>query len=477
MNRYRPRSIIHLTLVGFTVVSAPLLAALALALLNVDGLVKKSKTALFDATQALQLSHQLVKEIPEIERYARQFLVLKDSEVLALYVEEHGEFLTLANDLQNVPLDEAPKRLLDELFSVEHELYTLLQGKEENEKTPELATFYTRKLSALGRQLLVESSIAIQSKVNTIHSNTETTKNLLIVQSLILIPLALVLSLIFTFLITRPLQQIGRSIQQLGTGDFRLPIKISGPSDLQELGQHLNWLRNRLAEDEMRKASLLRHISHDLKTPLTAIREGAGLLRDNTLGKLNPQQREVTWILKTNSIKLQKKIEDLLILGETQRQFETKKRELVALSPLLEKVVRAHKLVIRSKNLSFRGQLEECEISGDPKQLRVILDNLFSNAIKYSPRNGKISVFLKVQENEIVLDIKDQGPGIDPQDESKLFDAYYQGSNPGHSTVKGTGLGLAIAQEFAKLHQGIIEVVRQSAGAHFRLTLPVGELR
>ena len=153
VNRYRPRSIIHLTLVGFTVVSAPLLAALALALLNVDGLVKKSKTTMFDATQALQLSYQLVKEIPEIERYARQFLLLKDREVLAFYVEEHGEFSILAEELQGVPLDEAAKGLFDNLVSVEHELYTLLQSEEKNEKKTELAPIYFQQMSTFQIQV------------------------------------------------------------------------------------------------------------------------------------------------------------------------------------------------------------------------------------------------------------------------------------------------------------------------------------
>jgi len=115
----------------------------------------------------------------------------------------------------------------------------------------------------------------------------------------------------------------------------------------------------------------------------------------------------------------------------------------------------------------------DCEILGDPAQLRVIFDNLFSNAIKYSPDNGQISVVLQIQGNRMVLDVLDQGPGIDPLDKDRLFDPYFQGRVASQGVVKGTGLGLAIAQEFAKLHQGIIEAINHSVGAHFRLTLPL----
>ena len=112
MKQYRTRSLFQLTFIGFTVVTLPLIAALVLALLNVDSMVKHSQSAIYDATQAMQLSQQLVKELTEMERYARQHLVLGDTDVWALYLEEHEEFTKIAAGLQLFSLGQSQEKII-----------------------------------------------------------------------------------------------------------------------------------------------------------------------------------------------------------------------------------------------------------------------------------------------------------------------------------------------------------------------------
>lgn len=460
-------------MIGFTVVTAPLLAALALALYNVDGMVKHSQSAIYDASQAVQLGRQLATELTEMERYARQFLILGDEDVFELYLEEHEEFIKITTDFQQLLLGQKQTQLLSQITSIEQNLYSWLPDSVQGKESSTQASEYFQHLSSLSQRLILESSRNIQDRLDSIQHEAETTKNLLVWQSMALIPAAFIIALIFTFLITKPLRQVGHSIRHLGSGNFDIPIKISGSRDVEELGKHLDWLRNRLADLEAQKTSVLRHISHDLKTPLTALREGTELLADNTLGTLNQQQTEIASILQTNCLKLQKQVEDLLSFGASQHQLEAHSRETIEVPSLLHEVATAHKLAIQSKGLTLIGHLANCEVVGDPMQLRVIFDNLFSNAIKYSPDKGEITVILTTQGSRMILDMQDQGPGIDPLDKDWLFDPYYQGKVTSQGPVKGTGLGLAIAQEFARLHKGIIEVISQSVGAHFRLTLPM----
>jgi two-component system sensor histidine kinase GlrK len=462
-----------LTFIGFTVVTLPLIAALVMALLNVDSMVRQSQSVIYQATQAMQLSQQLVKELTELERYARQYLVLGDADVWALYLEEHEEFTEIAIDLRQLSLGPNLEKPLSEMISIEQALYAWLHAGLEQKDDSTLATRYFSNLSSLGELLLLESSENIWNKADNIQNHAETTKKLLLWQSIVLIPVALFIALIFTILITKPLRQLGRSIHDLGSGHFEVPVTITGPRDISHLGERLEWLRNRLTDLEAQKTSVLRNISHDLKTPLTALREGTELLSDNTLGTLNPTQREIASILKTNCLKLQKQVEDLLSFGASQQHLESNITEIIKIPSLLREVLTAHKLEIQSKQLKFKGHLVDCEVLGDPTQLRAIFDNLFSNAIKYSPNNGKISAVLRIQGCKMVLDLLDQGPGIDSLDKDRLFDPYFQGKITSQGPIKGTGLGLAIAQEFARLHQGIIEVINNSAGAHFRLTLPL----
>jgi two-component system sensor histidine kinase GlrK len=105
----------------------------------------------------------------------------------------------------------------------------------------------------------------------------------------------------FGLWLSRPLEQIEQAIDTLGENRYDQPIAVRGPSDLQRVGQQLNWLRQRLAELEADKARFLRHISHELKTPLAALREGVALLEDGVAGALSPKQREIAGILNQNT--------------------------------------------------------------------------------------------------------------------------------------------------------------------------------
>jgi two-component system sensor histidine kinase GlrK len=111
-------------------------------------------------------------------------------------------------------------------------------------------------------------------------------------------------------------------------------------------------------------------------------------------------------------------------------------------------------------------------VLGDAEQLRVVIDNLMTNALRFSPAGGVIDVKLYQRERAAVVEILDQGPGIDADETTKIFNAFYQGKAPDKELYKGTGLGLAIAEEYAKANHGSIEALASEHGGHFRLVLP-----
>jgi two-component system sensor histidine kinase GlrK len=261
----------------------------------------------------------------------------------------------------------------------------------------------------------------------------------------------------------------------MGTADFGQRIEVNGPQDLRYLGQRLEWLRSRLHDLEEQQNRFLRHVSHELKTPLTAVREGAELLRDNVGGKLSPEQREIVGIVRQNTLSLQKLIEDLLSYHQT-RALEPQAAGAVSLLEVVRRVLGEHKLAALARLVTFEQQLEPALVIGDAVKLRTIVDNLVSNAIKYSPRSASIVIALGSERGFAVLDVVDRGPGIDRQERERIFDSFYQGAPPVDGRVKGSGLGLAIAREYALAHGGRIEVLDRAdrePGAHFRLWLPL----
>jgi two-component system sensor histidine kinase GlrK len=288
------------------------------------------------------------------------------------------------------------------------------------------------------------------------------------------VPAAIILMLFFAMLISRPMRQIDKAIRRLGDGEFGETAIISGPRDLQQLGERLDWLRTRLLELEQDKTRFLQHMSHELKTPLTAIREGTELIREQVVGELNEQQLEIAGILHDNSLQLQKQIEDLLNFSIAHSHTTALVRKRVALAPVIKEVLADHKIAMLSRHLQPDINLQPLVLQGDREKLRILVDNLVSNAIKYSPDGSQLSISLQAQRGNAVLRVADNGPGIPVEEQERVFDAFYQGAPADKGAVRGTGLGLSIAREYAQAHGGTVSVVKSDRrGACLQVELPL----
>jgi two-component system sensor histidine kinase GlrK len=288
---------------------------------------------------------------------------------------------------------------------------------------------------------------------------------------IVLIPTAIALIGSFTYLISRPISQVSAGIRALGEGQFAKPIQIEGPGDMVRLGAQLDWLRERLVTLEAQKTRFLQHISHELKTPLTALREGSDLLSSGVVGNLNAEQREIARILQENSIELRKLIEGLLNYSAVHAQASYLDAKIVQLRDVVRRVVNDRKLAIVTKGVRIELNLDHVTAYCDEEKIRIVLDNLLSNAVKYSPDMGLISIKLYEQAGDAVFEVLDEGPGIARTEREKIFEAFYRGADVPVSAIKGSGLGLSIVKEYVLLHKGSIEVL-DGPGAHFRIRFP-----
>ena len=181
-------------------------------------------------------------------------------------------------------------------------------------------------------------------------------------------------------------------------------------------------------------------------------------------------------IVRENCLQLQKLIEDLLRYHHT-RAMEPQALGPVELPELARQVMREHKLAAFARMITFDAELAPANVKGDAERIRTIVDNLVSNAIKYSPRAGVITLRLSADRDCAVLDVMDEGSGVAPDERERIFESFYQGIPPPEGRVKGSGLGLAIAREYALAHEGSIEVSDRAdgkRGAVFTLKLPLG---
>jgi two-component system sensor histidine kinase GlrK len=293
MRLYRPKSIRRLLLVGFVLVVVPLIMALIHAMYSVDQLVVQGQRALFATVRATHSSEQLVDAITDMERNARQYVVLGDVVLLEVYQENRPKFLDTVKQLAVSKLTATQRERLDMIIAVEDGVNNALINYPSDAPETAAAVEGFTGLARDARKMLIDNRKLVEREVERLDANGARVQRGLVVQAMALVPGAMILTGIFTILITRPIRQMDRAIRRLGEGDFSKPAHIVGPRDLEQLGERLDWMRTRLVEVERDKNRFLHHISHELKTPLTAIREGAELLNEGIVGNLNAQQGEI----------------------------------------------------------------------------------------------------------------------------------------------------------------------------------------
>jgi len=330
---------------------------------------------------------------------------------------------------------------------------------------------------ATAREVLAINNRIVDREVERLRAKAEKVQRGLIVLVIFSTAVALTIALALMRYIARPISEIDGAIRQLGGADFSRPIVVRGPEDLRYLGRRLDWLRRRLEEFETQKNRFLRHVSHELKTPLTALREGAELLYDQVAGPLAPTQRQVVSIMRDNSVKLQRLIEELLDYQRALHAAASLEVKPVLLDELVAGAAREHELAAQAKGVSLRIDAQPAMLEADPEKLRSILDNLISNAVKFTPPGGTIAVRARAAAGEAMIEVMDSGPGVPAEERESIFNLFFRGRARADSIgmrggIKGSGLGLAIARELVEAHGGQIAVVADGAGGHFRVTLP-----
>ena len=461
-------------LIGFTIVAAPLLFAIVHAALQMNRLSTRSEQLVVHGVRGTRNNQRLFEEIGALERTARLYQIIGNGDLLDVYARNEDRLITTLGELLTMPLDEESRSDAQALRGEAQRLHQELKGSAPNSsRMADLINAFPQ-LSDMASKLSNRVSAQIDGELGSLQLATQRAQQYLFWETLLLVPLTLAVVGVFTYLFGRPIRAIDRAISELGRGTFSRPISIRGPADLERLATQLEWLRGRLLDLAQEKNRFLRHMSHELKTPLANIREGTELLMDGAVGELKSSQREVTAILRENGMKLQRLIENLLSFSAWQAKSVGLEISEFKLRPLIKSVLENQQLTLVAQRVRLDVHVEDLTPFADRGKVRLILDNLLSNAIKFTPRGGTISIHARGEREQLVLDVMDSGPGIPPEERNRIFEAFYQGKTPQGGHVKGTGIGLSVVTEFVNAHGGSIDILEAKAGgAHFRVRIPL----
>jgi len=266
-------------------------------------------------------------------------------------------------------------------------------------------------------------------------------------------------------------QRVAESTAQLRQQNQQLEAEIARRQQLEE---ELRVALARERELSQLKSRIVATVSHEYRTPLTTILSSTEMLQRYS-DRLTPEKKQTHFQRVKQSVEhLTNLVNDMIFIEQAETQALEFNPTLVNIEELVGEVIEAVRPKFTEKHRLNLICPSECDRVLDGNLLRLILDNLLSNAIKYSPEGGLIEVELTPQAQEIRLRVSDEGIGIPPDDQGKLFKAFYRASNIG--ITPGVGLGLVIVKECVELHQGRVEFESKvGAGTTFTIILPVAE--
>lgn len=460
----------QLLVLAFLLIAGLLGAASLRALFTLETLTTQSRETAARALDMSAAAQSLTGRSLVMERSSRQAIVLDDRVLRERFVASSREAAVVLDRLTSQGV---PQELIINWKSRVQAITALQSGPPDTaiEREQQVAREF-RELDGTSTTIAQQVQQAIEGQNRSLQGGLESSRKALARQVLSAIALAVALAVVFGVWLTRPLKRLETAIIGLGENRLNEAIAIQGPADLQLVGQRLEWLRLRLVELDADKSRFLRHISHELKTPLASLREGVSLLEDGVAGDLSENQREVAKILRQNTSLLQSQIEDLLRFNAAAfeaRQLRRQKTDLVA---LVESQIEAQKLQWQARDLHMVVEGSAVTMEVDAEKIGTALANLISNAIRFSPPHGTIHVKLSQLAQSVRIDLQDEGAGVAEADRARIFEPFYRGERQPEHALRGSGIGLSIVHEYISAHGGRVELLQNASGAHFRIELP-----
>ncbi len=268
----------------------------------------------------------------------------------------------------------------------------------------------------------------------------------------------------------RFVERVNEALKQIAKGNYDITLEETPPAqEIREIIKNFNTMTGELAATEMLRSDFIENVSHEFKTPLAAIEGYATLLQQP--GLTEEKRREYTDNIIAATRRLNGLSENILLLSRLEQQDDHLQRETFSLDEQLRESMLLMEPIWSKKDIDLIVNLEECSFTGNRELLAQVWQNIFGNAVKFTPAGGSISVSLQQDNHCITIHFADNGPGMTEEDLKRAFEKFYQADRSRSSS--GNGLGLSLAKRIVDLHGGTIEIQSQlNTGSEFIIQIP-----
>ncbi len=285
---------------------------------------------------------------------------------------------------------------------------------------------------------------------------------------------AMIIALVFSRIITRPIVSLTKSIQRMARGDFSGRVPEKGSGELRRLSETFNSMSEKLEMLDQSRNQFVSNASHELKTPLATMK----ILLESIIYQPemdNDMRTEFLTDINKEIDRLNSIIGDLLTLVSMDAKTMRLNRTSFSLAQLVTDNAHRLELVIKQRKQELKLQLSDrCDMYADSAKLTQVVYNLMENASKYTQEGGVIRVRLIRSGRDAILTVSDNGPGIPKEDQAHIFDRFYRVDKARSRDTGGTGLGLSIVHQMVLMHGGTVSVDSDEGnGATFTVELPI----
>ena len=415
-------------------------------------------------------------------RHAEKYLISRDSAFYNGFFQGGSDFeqsLTKISGLVDNPRERELLEELRELHSRYHEEFSHAVARKSSREQPK-ADLGDAVLDRIN-QLIRLREQTMEEKTAAARDHAAAAANIMVWMTLGGIAGALLLACLHARGVSRPLKKLATDMHHLGKGNFARSLESHGPKEVSELVHAFNRMAEELEQLDQLKADFTAHISHELRTPLTAIREGTALLLEDIPGALTDSQREILEVVRDHSDRLFLAISSMLDLSKMEAAMMEYEFTPCDPAALIFRSVDRMQVVATKKRIDLQTFVPDDLplLHVDERRMQQVIDNLLSNALKFTPEGGRVVMAALVQRNrdqrvrQVKVIVSDTGPGILQEDLENVFKRFYQSTRNQGSNHPGTGLGLAIARHIVEAHGGCIWVESLlGQGSNFMFTLP-----
>lgn len=464
---------------AFALVIAVVVVVGGLSLRAVGRMVAVNREITTRTVPAVRHASAVREAVPLLARFEARMLVLNDPRYTDRWNEHAAEARAELDRLEallgrrEVPLLRDVRGAFDAYQRVVEEEQALLrEGR--SEQARRLAEVESRRLSDRAESAAERLIDAIHAAAFTAQAEAarlEVRTWTIVLSSLgAAFAVALAGAAVIAHRLTRSLRELSAATAAVAEGAYR-PAPVEGRDEVAALARAFNAMAERLRELDQLKEGFLATLSHELRSPLTSMREGAHLLRDEVAGGLTPKQRRLVVIIQEGSERLLRLVNQLLDLSRLRAGMLPIERLPVVLDHLVQRAVEELRPQAEEAGVAVEVERrgERFQYLGDADRLVQVLVNLVANAVRFTPRGGRVTVRVADAGPELIVEVEDTGVGIPAAQLPQIFGWYEQA----HRHRGGTGLGLPIARGLVEAHGGRLTVESQEGkGSRFTVLLP-----